>query len=125
MIDRSRKRKEASMGSRSTIAAIAVAALIGAGAPARAAGTYDLTVVLPMTGNASFVGLGQKDTLEALEAYVNKTGGIGGENLRFVFRDDQSSPQIAVQLTNEVLSAHPAVIMGSSLVAMCLAMAPL
>ena len=113
------------MGSRSTIAAIAVAALIGAGAPARAAGTYDLTVVLPMTGNASFVGLGQKDTLEALEAYVNKTGGIGGENLRFVFRDDQSSPQIAVQLTNEVLSAHPAVIMGSSLVAMCLAMAPL
>lgn len=113
------------MGSRSTISAIAVAALIGAGAPARAAGTYDLTVVLPMTGNASFVGLGQKDTLEALEAYVNKTGGIGGENLHFVFRDDQSSPQIAVQLTNEVLSAHPAVIMGSSLVAMCLAMAPL
>jgi branched-chain amino acid transport system substrate-binding protein len=113
------------MGSRSTIVAIAVAALIGAGAPARAAGTYDLTVVLPMTGNASFVGLGQKDTLEALEAYVNKTGGIKGENLHFVFRDDQSSPQTAVQLTNEVLSAHPAVIMGSSLVAMCLAMAPL
>lgn len=113
------------MGSRSTIAAIAVAALIGAGAPARAAGTYDLTVVLPMTGNASFVGLGQKDTLEALEAYVNKTGGIQGENLHFVFRDDQSSPQTAVQLTNEVLPSHPAVIMGSSLVAMCLAMAPL
>ena len=113
------------MGSRSTIFAIAVAALIGAGAPARAAGTYDITVIVPMTGNASFVGLGQKDTLEALEAYVNKTGGIAGENLHFVFRDDQSSPQTAVQLTNEVLPSHPAVIMGSSLVAMCLAMAPL
>lgn len=94
-------------------------------APSRAADPYNVSVVLPMTGGASFVGLGQKDTLEALAAYVNKNGGIQGRDLHFAFRDDQSSPQVAVQLTTETLSDHPAVIMGSSLVGMCLAMAPL
>lgn len=114
------------MRSTGKILAVAVAALLGqAAAPARAAGTYDINVILPLTGGASFVGLGQKDTLEALAAYVNKNGGIQGEDLHFTFRDDQTSPQVAVQLMNEVLPAHPAVVMGSSLVAMCLAMAPL
>ncbi len=108
------------------IAIAALAMLLAPGvAPARAADTYDITVVAPLTGGASFVGLGQKDTLEALAAYVNKNGGISGQDLHFTFRDDQSSPQVAVQLTNDALQNHPAVIMGSSLVGMCLAMAPL
>ncbi len=114
------------MRSTSRILAVALAALIGqATAPARAAGAYDINVILPMTGGASFVGLGQKETLEALQAYVNEHGGIKGEDLHFTFRDDQTSPQVAVQLTNGVLQSKPAVVMGSSLVAMCLAMAPL
>ncbi len=92
---------------------------------ARAADNYEITVVVPLTGGASFVGLGQKDTLEALAAYVNRTGGIQGKQLQFNFRDDQSSPQTAVQLATEAIAARPAVIMGSSLVGMCLAMAPL
>ncbi len=104
----------------------AVAALLAQSpGAARAAEPYGITVVEPMTGGASFVGLGQKDTLEALAAYVNKNGGIQGHDLQFTFRDDQSSPQVAVQLTNEALASHPAIIMGSSLVGMCLAMAPL
>lgn len=106
------------------IALLALAAFVPAG-PARAAKTLDINVVLPETGGASFVGLGQKDTLEALAAYVNENGGIKGETLHFVFHDDQTSPQVAVQLTSQILSEHPAVIMGSSLVGECLAMAPL
>src|SRR5579862_3861845 len=106
------------------VAAIAASALSLAGA-ARAAEPYDITVVAPLTGGASFVGLGQKDNLDALAAYVNKTGGIQGRDLHFTFRDDQSTPQVAVQLATEAIASHPAVIMGSSIVAMCLAMAPL
>src|SRR6185437_9433457 len=92
------------------IALLALAALVPPGS-ARAAKTLDINVVLPETGGASFVGLGQKDTLEALAAYVNENGGIKGETLHFVFHDDQTSPQVAVQLTSELLSAHPAVIL--------------
>ena len=42
------------------------ALLAQASTPARAADAYDINVILPMTGGASFVGLGQKDTLTAL-----------------------------------------------------------
>lgn len=103
----------------------AVAAIATISSAALAAGTYDINVVLPLTGSAAFVGGGQKDTLSALQDQIDSTGGISGSNLNFLFRDDQSQPQVAVQLTNQVLGSKPAVVMGSSLVAMCLAMAPL
>jgi branched-chain amino acid transport system substrate-binding protein len=107
-----------------TVAAVALA--FGAWEPAaRAADPYKINVVLPLTGLAAFVGQGQKDTLSALAEYVNKNGGLQGQQLEFVFHDDQTSPQVAVQLTNSALSSHPSVVMGSSLVGMCLAMAPL
>lgn len=109
-----------------TALALALAALTVIGAPAaRAADDYTINVIVPLTGPAAFVGGGQKDTLEALAAVVNKNGGIQGHNLVFSFHDDQSQPQVAVQLTNQVLPEKPAVVMGSSIVAMCLAMAPL
>lgn len=109
-----------------TAIALALAALTMIGAPAaRAADDYTLHAIMPLTGPAAFVGGGQKDTLEALAAVVNKDGGIQNHKLVFSFHDDQSSPQTAVQLTNTVLESKPAVIMGSSIVAMCLAMAPL
>jgi branched-chain amino acid transport system substrate-binding protein len=56
---------------------------------------------------------------------VNSTGGIHGKPLKFVFHDDQSSPQVAVQLANQVKATNPPVILGSALVALCNAMAPL
>jgi branched-chain amino acid transport system substrate-binding protein len=119
-----------------TAIALALAALTMIGAPmigtpmigiraARAADDYTVNVIVPLTGPAAFVGGGQKDTLEALAAVVNKDGGIQGHKLVFSFHDDQSSPQTAVQLTTTALESKPTVIMGSSIVAMCLAMAPL
>jgi branched-chain amino acid transport system substrate-binding protein len=114
-----------------TAIALAVAALTVIGAPmigtraARAADDYTINVIVPLTGPAAFVGGGQKDTLEALAAVINKNGGIQNHKLAFSFHDDQSSPQVAVQLTNQVLPSKPTVVLGSSIVAMCLAMAPL
>jgi branched-chain amino acid transport system substrate-binding protein len=102
--------------------ALSVAASIGV---ARAAEPYDIHVILPMTGGGSFVGKGQQDSLQALEASVNQAGGIQGRPLHLVFHDDQTNPQIAVQLATSLVAQRPAVILGSSLVAMCNAMAPL
>ena len=93
--------------------------------PARAAEDYTIHVVLPTTGGAAFVGKGQQQVLEILAADTNKHGGIAGRPLKLVFHDDQTSPQVAVQLTNDILATHPAVIMGSAITAMCNAMAPL
>jgi branched-chain amino acid transport system substrate-binding protein len=103
----------------------AVAAVVTLSSPGLAAGTHDINVVLPLTGSAAFVGQGQKDSLLALEDQINGTGGVGGDKLNFIFQDDQTQPQLAVQLTSQIVGSQPAVVMGSSLVAMCLAMAPL
>jgi branched-chain amino acid transport system substrate-binding protein len=101
-----------------------VVAAAGSG-PVRAAEPYKIDVIMPMTGGGSFLGMGTQATLEVLKGVVNKEGGIDGQPLDFVYQDDQSSPQTAVQLTNAVVGEKPAVLIGSGLVASCNAMAPL
>jgi branched-chain amino acid transport system substrate-binding protein len=101
-----------------------VVAGLGVGS-ARAAEPYRLETILPLTGNAAFVGNGQKVVLEVLAKTVNDDGGIGGRPVQFVFHDDQSNPQTAVQLASAAIADHPVVVLGSSIVAMCNAMAPL
>jgi branched-chain amino acid transport system substrate-binding protein len=103
----------------------AVIALALAATAARAADPYDINVILPLTGGGAFVGQGHKASLDALADIVNKQGGIQGRPVRFVYHDDQTSPQVAVQLTTDILADKPSVILGSGLVAMCNAIAPL
>ncbi len=96
-------------------------------APVRAAEPYDINVVLPLTGNAAFLGTGEQRALQLMEKQVAARGvTIGGRPVHFLFHDDQSSPQVAVQVTNEITRSQPkpAVILGSTLVSMCNAMAP-
>ncbi|HEX9463573.1 MAG TPA: ABC transporter substrate-binding protein [Alphaproteobacteria bacterium] len=104
---------------------VGVGLSLASAAPGRAADTYDINVVLPLTGNASFVGKSEQQSLQLGEKWVNDHGGIKGRPLRLIFQDDQTSPQLAVQLTNQILATKPSVMFGSGLVAMCNAMAPL
>jgi branched-chain amino acid transport system substrate-binding protein len=109
-------------------ALVAVAVLLFAFvqlSPASAAESYKIHAILSMSGNASFLGKGQQSELLLLQDTVNKTGGIKGANLEFVFHDDQTSPQLAVQLFNQIKASNPSVILGPDLVAMCNAVAPL
>jgi branched-chain amino acid transport system substrate-binding protein len=101
---------------------LAVAAALAGALPARA---YDLPAILPLTGGASFLGKSEQKAMQIAEAKFNKSGGIAGELVHFQFFDDQSNPQIGVQLANSVIAAKPAIVLGSSLVAVCNAMAPL
>ena len=105
-----------------TALAVLVTLIMAGGADAE---EFTINAILSLSGNGAFLAGGQKKVLELEAGGVNAQGGIGGKSIRFVFHDDQSSPQVAVQLLNEIMATHPAVVVGSSLVAMCSAMVPL
>jgi branched-chain amino acid transport system substrate-binding protein len=116
-------------GRRTVAASLCGLAVLIAGivaGPARAADQpYDINVVLPLSGNAAFVGEGGKQAFELVGGLINRDGGINGHPVQFNYLDDQSSPQVAVQHTTQVVADHPAVLFGSMITAMCNAMAPL
>ncbi len=84
-----------------------------------------IPVIMPLSGGAAFLGISGVDVLKVLESTVNEEGGINGKTLKLDFIDDQSSPQVSVQLTRDAILTKPPVILGSALVAMCNATAPL
>lgn len=96
---------------------------------ARAAEPSGPPVVIPyivsVTGYGAFLGAGQVAQMKLVQAMINSTGGIGGRPLQFDLKDDQSNPQVAVQLMSAAMASHPPLVMGSSLTATCNAMAPL
>ena len=104
---------------------ILVAAALVCGLSVAQAADREINVILPLTGGGAFLGKAQQQALQQLEKATNAEGGIHGQPLKFVFHDDQSSPQVAVQLANQVKAGNPPVILGSALVALCNAMAPL
>jgi branched-chain amino acid transport system substrate-binding protein len=107
------------------VLSIGIVATVAGLRPGLAADTYELNVILSLTGGASFLGKAEQQALLLAEKSTNDTGGIAGRPLHLVFHDDQSSPQVAVQLASQVVTSHPAVEIGANLVAMCNAMAPL
>lgn len=102
----------------------AVAFALGAARPAAAAeAPLQLEVILPLTGSNAFVGNGQRNALEVLQALVNRGGGIGGRSIVFDIHDSQSSPQIAVQMTQQYVTGHVPLFIGDSSLAGCAAIA--
>ncbi len=106
------------------IALLAFAVALAAGESC-AADPYRINVIVPLTGGASFLGKGEQQALQLLQAVTNKDGGLDGQPIEFVFHDDQSTPQTTVQIANGLLADKPSVMLGSSIVAMCNAVAPL
>ena len=100
-------------------AALLLAGLATAPRPAAAADPYEIHAILSLTGGASFLGKAEQQSIQLIEKWANANGGIRGRPLRFVFHDDQSSPQVAVQLASQVVALKPAVQIGPNLVAMC------
>ncbi len=108
--------------------ALVTGLLAGAGGstpPAQADEPYVINAILSLTGSAAFLGQGEARTLEVAEAAVNKSGGIGGRPVHFAIADDQSSPQVAVQLLNGIAAKNASVVIGPSLTGTCRAVAPL
>jgi branched-chain amino acid transport system substrate-binding protein len=98
--------------------------ILGAG-QAGAAEALDIDVILPLTGGTAFLGKAEQNALQIYEKEIEATGGVHGKAVHFTFLDDQSNPQTAVQLMNQVKGSNSPVILGSAAVALCNAMAPL
>src|ERR1700677_1016417 len=109
------------------LAAFALAGMVSAAVPARAADPGPLVIysVASLTGFGAFLGKAQQDTLARLEVSVNKTGGIKGRPIHFTIYDDQTNPQVAVQLVDQILAKNATILVGPTLTAPCLAVMPL
>jgi len=92
---------------------------------ARSADPYEIDAIISLTGQVAFIGQSAAQTLHVVEEQVNKSGGIQGRPLRIVITDDQSTPQLGVQLANIAIAKKVAVILGPSLTGVCSAVLPL
>ncbi len=105
--------------------ALILAALVLAAVPVQAAEPYTIHTLVSLTGPGAFLGKGEQRALQLAEKVVNAGGGIQGRPVDFAFGDDQTDPQVAVQLAGAILAQQPAAMLGSSLVATCRASGPL
>lgn len=103
---------------------VAVAALAGFGLPAGlhradAADPLEIHAILAVTGSAAFLGKAETAALRAWEDAINKSGGIKGRLVKIVIEDDQTNPQVAVQLMNGVLAKRPAIVIDGGPATTC------
>jgi branched-chain amino acid transport system substrate-binding protein len=96
---------------------------LGSLAYAQTSQPVTIPIILPLTGGGAFIGQTHEKTMQILQDVVNKDGGIKGRPLKFVFLDDQTSPAVSKQLATQAETTSP-IVMGSSLSAMCQAIAP-
>ncbi|MGE5537695.1 MAG: ABC transporter substrate-binding protein [Gemmatimonas sp.] len=108
----------------SAVAALAVAVL-GCWSGARAQTPVSIPAILPLSGAGAFLGKEEQEAMRLGEALINADGGINGRPVKFDYYDDQSKPQVAVQLLQQILATKPPVILGAATVANCSAMMPL
>jgi branched-chain amino acid transport system substrate-binding protein len=113
------------MATISRVCALTVLAALAASPALAADDRYDLNVIDALTGGGAFLGKAEEQALGLSVAAINKDGGIHGKKLNVVMHDDQSSPQVAVQLMSEVMASKPAAILGSTISQICNAQAPL
>jgi branched-chain amino acid transport system substrate-binding protein len=109
----------------SVVAALLAALALPTATRAAGPAPYGIDVIVSVTGQGAFLGTSQEKALRAFQTSVNARGGIKGRPLRFTFFDDQSSPQVAVQLATQIIAKKPAVVLGTSIAATCRAIAPL
>jgi branched-chain amino acid transport system substrate-binding protein len=113
------------MSMKKTLGLALIVGLLAVSVPGRAAEPFEINVIASMTGAGGFLGRQESTALGILETTINNAGGLDGRPVKFAIQDDQSNPQVAVQLANTLLAKGVPVIIGPSLVASCQALAPI
>ena len=93
--------------------------------PAGAADPFEIPVIVSLTGPFAFIGQAEAASVRTIEGLVNKAGGINGRTIKMVIQDDESQPAVAVQLAGAIIAKKPAVLLGPTYLASCLAIQPL
>jgi branched-chain amino acid transport system substrate-binding protein len=113
-------------GTAALVAAIAACTALGRTAPAAPSGSpVEIYAILSTTGNNGFFGSAEARALKAVETTVNAAGGIKGHPVQFDVMDDQSNPQVTVQLLNSLVAKKAALFLGPTSPAGCFAVLPL
>jgi branched-chain amino acid transport system substrate-binding protein len=109
-----------------SIAAAFVAVATVLPSEAATSGTpVEIDAVLSMTGGGAFFGQAEARALKVIEATVNAGNGVRGRPVQFTVFDDQTSPQVAVQLTNQLIAKNVPLMLGPSTPGGCFAIAPI
>ena len=87
-------------------AAAALAALLGAVAPAAGPDVLRFGLAMPLTGSQALYGQDQVKAAEWAVAEINKTGGVNGKKLEMIVLDTQADPQLGIQMTNRLVSVE-------------------
>lgn len=104
---------------------LATAFLLTSG-PAPAQETpIEIYAVLPLTGFGAFFGKALRQGIEAFEASTNRNGGIKGHPIKVVVADDETNPQVAVQIFNQIIAKGGSIVIGPGFSASCGAVLPL
>jgi branched-chain amino acid transport system substrate-binding protein len=103
--------------------ALSVAACLLAGGTlgARAADPIPLHVILPLTGSEAFLGQQEKNAIDIAVKFVNRGA---GDAVTPIYHDDQSAPQVALQLLSQLTADHVQLILGPAGRGTCLAISP-
>jgi branched-chain amino acid transport system substrate-binding protein len=110
-------------GLRAVLCAVLAALLLSSAAGA--ADPFEINVILTLTGGGTFTGVGQQQAIELAEGAINRAGGIGGRPVKFVIADNQTNPQVSIQLMQALIARKVQVVLGPSDTASCNAIAPL
>jgi branched-chain amino acid transport system substrate-binding protein len=109
--------------------AVALCAIgIAAVSSARAAGSADpieINAIVSLAGRFAALGQAQVVSMHAMETMLNKSGGINGRPVHFNIQDDQSQPEVALQIANGVIAKHAQVLLGPTGSTSCSAIAAL
>jgi branched-chain amino acid transport system substrate-binding protein len=107
------------------IAAAAVLVTTPLPATAQNQSPFTIDVILSLTGVAAFLGQSEEKSLRIEVDGMNKNGGINGQPIALNVMDDQSSPQLSVQLATQVVARKAPLLLGPGFTATCLAVEPL
>jgi branched-chain amino acid transport system substrate-binding protein len=111
---------------RALLSTLLVAGMLAGGvAPASAVDPYIIHAIVPLTGPNAFLGKGEATTLQAIEAMVNKKGGIRGRPIAIQIADDASDPVKSVQLVNQLAAQGAPFVLGPAGVQSCSAAQPI
>lgn len=101
------------------LTAAALALVVVLPGAVRAAEPYPVYAIISMTGAMAFIGKSSQQSMQLVVDFENKAGGIAGRPLQLVVMDDQTSPQTAVTLTNQLVAKHAAAVFGSETAGTC------
>ena len=101
-----------------------VCVLAASGRAQAAREPYEINALVPLTGGGAFLGSAYKEAFAAVEAIVNRTGGIQGQPVKFVLSDTQTNPQVALQLVNGLIAKRIAVFIDGGPAGVCSASIP-